>query len=86
MNKTILIVAAHAAEVLDCFGTVARLIKEGFTAYTLILGEGKTSRYRQEQELLHNKAIEVNKIIGIKKIETVIREVKPRIISTHYER
>jgi LmbE family N-acetylglucosaminyl deacetylase len=45
MNKTILIVAAHPDdEVLGCFGTVAKLIKEGYEAYTLILGEGKTSR------------------------------------------
>ncbi|EAI3095371.1 PIG-L family deacetylase, partial [Campylobacter lari] len=45
MNNKILIIAAHPDdEVLGCFGTIARLIKEGYEAYSLILGEGKTSR------------------------------------------
>lgn len=44
-NKTLLVVAAHPDdEVLGCGGTVARLIKQGWTAYALILGEGITSR------------------------------------------
>lgn len=44
MSKKILIVAAHPDdEVLGCFGTVSRFIKEGYEAYTLILGEGKNS-------------------------------------------
>jgi len=75
--KKILIVAAHPDdEVLGCFGTVARLIKEGYEAYTLILGEGKTSR--DEQRIVENKKDEVvvlntemqkaNDIIGIKKV------------------
>ena len=35
MSKKILIVAAHPDdEVLGCFGTVSRLIKEGYEAYT----------------------------------------------------
>ncbi len=77
MNKTILIIAAHPDdEVLGCFGTVARLIKEGYEAYTLILGEGKTSR--DEKRLVANKKDEIdvlndeikkaNDLIGIKKI------------------
>ena len=77
MNKKILIVAAHPDdEVLGCFGTVARLIKEGYEAYTLILGEGKTSR--DEERVLENKKDEIevlnteiqkaNDIIGIKKV------------------
>ena len=77
MNKKILIVAAHPDdEVLGCFGTVAKLIKEGYEAYTLILGEGKTSR--DEQRVLENKKDEIdilnteiqkaNNIIGIKKV------------------
>ena len=51
-NKKILIVVSHPDdEVLGCFGTVARLIKEGYEAYTLILGEGKTSRdYKRLRE------------------------------------
>ena len=77
MNKKILIVAAHPDdEVLGCFGTVSRLIKEGFKAYTLILGEGKTSRYEKnfsqninnELETLKNEAQKANEVIGIKKV------------------
>jgi N-acetylglucosamine malate deacetylase 1 len=43
-NK-ILIVSAHPDdEVLGCGGTIASLVKKGHEAYTLILGEGVTSR------------------------------------------
>ena len=77
MSKKILIVVAHPDdEVLGCFGTVARLIKEGYEAYTLILGEGKTSRdekrevenKKDEIEVLNNEIQNANDIIGIKKI------------------
>lgn len=77
MSKKILIVAAHPDdEVLGCFGTVARFIKEGYEAYTLILGEGKTSRDKQrvvenkkdEIELLNSEIQRANNIIGIKKV------------------
>jgi len=77
MKKKILIVAAHPDdEVLGCFGTVARLIKEGHEAYTLILGEGKTSRdeeriveERQEDIAVLNDEIQkANDAIGIKKV------------------
>lgn len=77
MNKKILIVAAHPDdEVLGCFGTVARLIKEGYEAYTLILGEGKTSRDEQrvvenkqdEIEILNNEIQKANDVIDIKKV------------------
>jgi LmbE family N-acetylglucosaminyl deacetylase len=76
-NKTILVVAAHSDdEILGCGGTVARLINEGYKAYTLILGEGKTSRITTntphevstEQDLLHKEAINANKIIGIDEV------------------
>jgi LmbE family N-acetylglucosaminyl deacetylase len=76
-KKRILIVAAHPDdEVLGCFGTVARLIKEGYEAYTLILGEGKTSRDTQrvvenkkdEIEVLNTEIQKANELIGIKKI------------------
>jgi LmbE family N-acetylglucosaminyl deacetylase len=77
MVKKILIVASHPDdEVLGCFGTVARLIKEGYEAYTLILGEGKTSR--DEQRITENRKDEIdqlnteiqkaNNVIGIKKV------------------
>lgn len=77
MSKKILIVAAHPDdEVLGCFGTVARLVKEGHEAYTLILGEGKTSRDEQrifenkkdEIEILNSEIQKANDAIGIKKV------------------
>jgi LmbE family N-acetylglucosaminyl deacetylase len=77
MNKKILIIAAHPDdEVLGCFGTVAKFIKEGYEAYTLILGEGKTSRdekrvvenKKDELNILNNEIKKANDIIGIKKV------------------
>ena len=77
MSKKILIVAAHPDdEVLGCFGSVAKLIKEGYEAYTLILGEGKTSRdktrqvYTKKDEIkeLNVEIQKANDIIGIKKV------------------
>ena len=77
MPKTILIVAAHPDdEVLGCFGTVARLTKEGYEAYTLILGEGKTSRddsrvienKKNEIKILNTEIQKANALIGIKKV------------------
>lgn len=77
MNKKILIVAAHPDdEVLGCFGAVAKLIKEGYEAYTLILGEGKTSRdttrvvatRKDEIKVLNSEIEKANKSIGIKKV------------------
>ena len=77
MKKRILIVAAHPDdEVLGCFGTVARLIDEGYEAFTLILGEGKTSRddsrkiedKKNEIMLLQNEILQANKTIGIKEV------------------
>ena len=45
MNRKVLIVVAHPDdEVLGCFGTVAKMIRQGYEAYTLILSGGKTSR------------------------------------------
>lgn len=77
MSKKILIVVAHPDdEVLGCFGTVARLIKEGYEAYTLILGEGKTSRdnerivenKQEEIRVLNTEIQRANNLIGIKKV------------------
>jgi LmbE family N-acetylglucosaminyl deacetylase len=70
-NEKILIVAAHPDdEVLGCFGTVARLINEGYEAYTLILGEGKTSRdsdtVQSEINLLQDEIKQANDCIGVK--------------------
>mgnify|MGYP001616664164 CR=1 FL=1 len=77
MNKRILIVAAHPDdEILGCGATVARLIREGAVAYTLILGEGITSRdaernrEKRESKIKRIKlsSITANKIIGVKKV------------------
>ena len=77
--KTILVVAAHPDdEVLGCGGTMARLVKEGNEVYTLILGEGITSRdekrdrAKRERELkvLKNQTVEANKILGVKNTHT----------------
>ncbi len=78
MKKRILIVAAHPDdEVLGCGGTVARLSKEGHTIYTLILGEGITSRdnnirniKKRENEIINlkNYAEKANELLGVKKL------------------
>ncbi|MGN0197019.1 MAG: PIG-L deacetylase family protein [Candidatus Gastranaerophilaceae bacterium] len=72
MNKTILIVAAHPDdEVLGCFGTVSKMIKQGYEAYTLILSGGKTSRGTIEQrelDELKDELYKANALIGIKKV------------------
>ncbi len=71
MNKKILIIASHPDdEVLGCFGTVAKLIKEGYEAYTLILGEGKTSRGEGAEEIkkLHQEIEKANELIGIEDV------------------
>jgi len=78
MNSVLVIVAHPDDEILGCGGTVARLIKEGFEAYTLILGEGITSRDdirdRKKREgeisILKNQIKKANDIIGVKKIFT----------------
>lgn len=75
--KKILIVAAHPDdEVLGCGGTIARLVEEGHEAYSLILGEGVTSRdirrgkKAREKELkrLKTQALDANRILGTKDI------------------
>ena len=77
MNKKILIIVAHPDdEVLGCFGTVAKLINQGYEAYTLILGEGETSRDEKrdkekkasEIKKLNQEIIQANKSIDIKDI------------------
>ncbi len=76
MNK-ILIISAHPDdEVLGCGGTVARLNKEGYTIYTLILGEGVSSRddardiKKREKNILELKrdAKKANAILGVKEV------------------
>ncbi len=77
MNNKILIIVAHPDdEILGCGGTIARLVEEKYEVYTLILGEGVTSRDEKREvekrkgELyrLREEAVKANKIIGVKKI------------------
>ena len=72
MNNKILIIVAHPDdEVLGCFGTVAKLIKQGYEVYTMILSGGKTSRGgvdEKEIELLKEEMVEANSLIGIKQV------------------
>lgn len=74
--KKILVVAAHPDdEVLGCGGTMARLVREGNNIYTLILGEGITSRDekrdrgKRESEIneLKKNIDKANKILGVEK-------------------
>lgn len=45
-RRKLLVVAAHPDdEVLGCAGTVAKWVRAGATAHTLILGEGETARH-----------------------------------------
>ena len=77
MNKKILVVAAHPDdEILGCAGTVARLVKNGYQAYALILGQGVASRLTEKDERkkgnktkeLKEDMLRADKIIGIKKV------------------
>jgi len=76
-KQKLLIVAAHPDdEILGCGGSLARLAKEGCEVYTLILGEGITSRdekrerKKKEKDIneLKNQTCKANKIIGVKDI------------------
>jgi len=77
MNKNILIVAAHPDdEVLGCGGTIAKLVKDGFEVYALILGEGITSRGKRRNirnkmndiHRLREQAKKANNVLGVKNI------------------
>jgi LmbE family N-acetylglucosaminyl deacetylase len=74
--KNVLIIAAHPDdEVFGCGGTIARHVLQGDKAYCLILGEGVTSRYSQQEKVLEEElkqlkleAEQAAKILGIEKI------------------
>lgn len=75
--KKILVVAAHPDdEILGCGATMARLSEEGHEVYTLILGEGVTSRDKardtqlREKEInfLREEILNANKCLGVKKV------------------
>lgn len=72
-----MVIAAHPDdEILGCAGTIAKSVKEGFEAFSLILGEGVTSRDKKRNRSLRDAEIqklqkssrEANKSIGIKKV------------------
>lgn len=77
MPNKILIAAAHPDdEILGCGGTAARLVKEGSEVYTLILGEGITSRdnirqrEKREAEItqLKKQIHQATAVIGVKEV------------------
>ncbi len=77
MAKKILLIAAHPDdEILGCGGTAARLVEEGHEVYTMILGEGITSRdetrqgEKREEEIakLKKELNKANNIIGVKEV------------------
>jgi len=65
----ILTIASHPDdEILGCGGTIAKLVAEGHTAYTLILGKGIRSRENwteEEAEAIDGKIVMANKLIGV---------------------
>lgn len=75
-KEKVLIVAAHPDdEILGCGATMARLSKSGHEVYTLILGEGVTSRdlnrnqakRRLELNDLRKQSETANRLLGVKK-------------------
>lgn len=77
MKMRILVVAAHPDdEVLGCGGSIAKWNEKGHEVYTLILGEGVTSRQHSpdsnssELSLLREEMIKANKELGVKQVFT----------------
>lgn len=77
--KKILVIAAHPDdEILGCGGTMARLANEGNHVYTVILGEGITSRdntrHRDSREAeiadLKKQIHDANHLLGVKEVFT----------------
>lgn len=77
MKNKILIVAAHPDdEVLGCGATILKMVKSGYEAHLLILGEGKTSRsvsglgnFKQDLEELNKETMNSCKVLGISSFE-----------------
>lgn len=76
--SSVLVVAAHPDdEVLGCGGTIARHAEEGDEVHVLIVAEGATSRYKQDNDqtfddelsLLSNAAHVAGQILGAKSVE-----------------
>jgi LmbE family N-acetylglucosaminyl deacetylase len=71
------VVAAHPDdEILGCGGTVARLVNDGYEAFSLVLGEGVTSRDEhrdrsgrmQEIVALKSEMERANRAIGVRSV------------------
>lgn len=75
-NRVLVVVAHPDDEVLGCGGTVARLVKEGYEVYLLILGEGITSRDEKRDKSKRGKELKelreqiysANRIIGTQEV------------------
>ena len=77
MERSVLLVFAHPDdEVLGAGATVAKMTAAGFTVSTLILGEGKTSRFASSVDAKHEIAqlshemVTANEKIGVKNLFT----------------
>lgn len=69
MNKTVLVIAAHADdEALGCGGTVARHVAEGDTVFAVFLADGVSAREQADHADLTERntaAEQARKILGI---------------------
>ena len=62
-NKRILVVAAHPDdEILSCGGTIVKMIRQGYEAHALILGEGVTSR--DDKRMVKERKSELDQLKG----------------------
>jgi len=73
MNPRILVIAAHPDdEILGCGGTIARYIAEGWSAQSIILGQGMLSRGKEHIKflnILRDSARKANSFLGIENIK-----------------
>lgn len=73
MNKTVLIVAAHADdEALGCGGTIARHTAEGDAVHAIFMADGVSSRVNAAKEDLSRReadARQSHKILGLQRVQ-----------------
>lgn len=75
-KRTVLVIAAHPDdELLGLGGTVINHVKNGDEVYSIILGEGQTSRWTNRSdassdvvESLHKDSVDAANILGVKKV------------------